>query len=76
MKTRKGAATLYVVIGLVVFLGIMTYVFTRTSSLEIDILTYFGEIKEKYEENLTDSKKTEILQQLQNDINQLDINTL
>ena len=75
MKSKKGAATLYIVVGLTIFLGIMTYVFVQTSNLEVDILTYFRNIKNEYEINTTSQEKNKILNKLQNDIQELEIIT-
>ncbi|MBE5821857.1 MAG: hypothetical protein E7311_04635 [Clostridiales bacterium] len=75
MKSKKGAATLYIVVGLTIFLGIMTYVFVQTSNLEVDILTYFRNIKNEYEIKTTSQEKNKILNKLQNDIQELEIIT-
>ena len=63
---RKGAVTLYIVVGIIIFLAIMTYVFVQTSNLEIDILTYFDNIKQEYEENTTEEEKNNILNKVKN----------
>lgn len=67
MNSRKGAATLYIIVGIMIFLSIMTYIFTSTSNMEVDILTYFKNIKNEYEDYTTEEKKEEIMQKLQHD---------
>ena len=68
MKNKKGAATLYIIVAVIIFLEVMTYVFTSTSNMQIHILTYFNNIKEEYREYSTNGEKQTLIQQLETDM--------
>lgn len=67
MKYKKGAATLYIIIGVIIFLEVMTYVFTSTSNMQIGILSYFNNIKGEYKTYTTDEEKQAVIRRLEND---------
>lgn len=68
MNNKKGLATLYIIVTSAIFLSIMTYIFSITSNLEMDLLTDFNEIKNEYENEI--KNKDSIFEKLETDLNQ------